>query len=379
MFHLPENFKSITLESIQQLVDDEVIEDKYLEYKRQLPGGSDKDKHEFLADVSAFANTFGGDIIFGIEEDDRHAPSKIVGIAEADHDEVNQRLENMLRSGLEPCLPDIQFRWVPDEEKNVLVIRIGRSWISPHRVTLKNASRFFLRTNAGKAQMDYQELKASFIASDTFGERAKQFQRERLLKLGRNENPAPIQGAAKFVLHLVPSDAFIGKNDVPARILAKKNADPLGTHSARILFNSHGVCGYETVGMGFCSTYTQYFRNLVIEAVETKSFLQENKYIDVDNIEKLLRERLPEYLASLKDLGANSPILVMMSLVSIRGYKYHRTRYSEMSDVPGIEIVDDVVAMPEVLIEDFDGDFSLALKPALDVLWNTVGMECSPE
>ena len=33
------------------------------------PWGSDQEKEEFLADVSSFANTMGGDLIYGIEEE----------------------------------------------------------------------------------------------------------------------------------------------------------------------------------------------------------------------------------------------------------------------------------------------------------------------
>jgi predicted HTH transcriptional regulator len=45
-------------------------------------GGSDRDRKEFLADVSAFANPSGGDIVIGIEEDEgvagaAQAPDKI--------------------------------------------------------------------------------------------------------------------------------------------------------------------------------------------------------------------------------------------------------------------------------------------------------------
>jgi predicted HTH transcriptional regulator len=42
-------------------------ESRVLEYKADLPGGRDEDKREFLADVTALANTAGGAIIYGVE------------------------------------------------------------------------------------------------------------------------------------------------------------------------------------------------------------------------------------------------------------------------------------------------------------------------
>ena len=48
---------------IETLVSAGTLESRYLEYKEALPGGSEADKHELLADVSAFANASGGVIL----------------------------------------------------------------------------------------------------------------------------------------------------------------------------------------------------------------------------------------------------------------------------------------------------------------------------
>ena len=42
-------------------------EGRTLDYKRTLPGSTDEEKREFLADVSSFANAAGGDIVYGID------------------------------------------------------------------------------------------------------------------------------------------------------------------------------------------------------------------------------------------------------------------------------------------------------------------------
>ena len=49
--------EDIIIEDLRQLIDNNVIEKKTLEYKSQLPGNTDLAKKEFLADVSSFANT----------------------------------------------------------------------------------------------------------------------------------------------------------------------------------------------------------------------------------------------------------------------------------------------------------------------------------
>src|SRR5690349_6232565 len=58
---------TIEKRDIEALVADRVRESKSIEYKQELPGNADKQKREFLADVSSFSNAGGGDILFGIK------------------------------------------------------------------------------------------------------------------------------------------------------------------------------------------------------------------------------------------------------------------------------------------------------------------------
>src|SRR5215471_17078845 len=59
---------SIREADLLSLIDTKENEGKEIDYKRLLPGKSDADRREFLYDVSSFANTSGGYLIFGIEE-----------------------------------------------------------------------------------------------------------------------------------------------------------------------------------------------------------------------------------------------------------------------------------------------------------------------
>src|SRR3990172_9453029 len=59
---------TITNVDLQGLVTNAVAELRVVEYKSQLPGGSDKERIEFLRDVSSFANATGGHIFLGIAE-----------------------------------------------------------------------------------------------------------------------------------------------------------------------------------------------------------------------------------------------------------------------------------------------------------------------
>ena len=65
MFFDNKSISEINEADIQLLIGNEVQESKNLDYKEKLPENSDKAKKEFLADVSSFANSNGGYLIFG--------------------------------------------------------------------------------------------------------------------------------------------------------------------------------------------------------------------------------------------------------------------------------------------------------------------------
>jgi predicted HTH transcriptional regulator len=81
-------------------------EGRQLEYKQQLPGKGYDDVVEFLKDVTAMANTIGGDILYGITEgkaaDGNTVAIAVDGIAGEDADKVKQRFENSIRENVKP-------------------------------------------------------------------------------------------------------------------------------------------------------------------------------------------------------------------------------------------------------------------------------------
>src|SRR6266511_6012753 len=97
---------SITEGDLLDLIVNQVSEGKMIDYKLTLPGNSDDDKKELLADVSSFANTAGGHLIFGMDEDQGIA-SKLIGINRLDSDKEKLRLENIIRDGVAPRIGQI--------------------------------------------------------------------------------------------------------------------------------------------------------------------------------------------------------------------------------------------------------------------------------
>jgi len=86
----------ITIELIESLIANEVYEQ--LEYKQQI---NIDERVEFLADLTAMANSDGGDIIYGVEES-KGKPVSIKGIVVGSQDELAQQIENILRDSVSP-------------------------------------------------------------------------------------------------------------------------------------------------------------------------------------------------------------------------------------------------------------------------------------
>jgi predicted HTH transcriptional regulator len=66
--HMP--LEQVQQHHLQSLIDAKAAETLTIEYKRETYGANDDARAEFLADVSSFANTSGGDLAIGIDAKD---------------------------------------------------------------------------------------------------------------------------------------------------------------------------------------------------------------------------------------------------------------------------------------------------------------------
>ncbi len=172
---------------LQVLIDDKVAERKRIEYKRDLPGTSYKDRKEFLADVSSFANTVGGYLLYGVDAKDG-VPVELCGVEIASVDDLKLTWENRLRDGLSPQIPPFDIQTIELAPNNdVIILHIPRSWLVPHRVTLENHGHFYGRNSAGHFQMDVPQLRTAFELSGTLTERIRDFRADRLSKIMSGE------------------------------------------------------------------------------------------------------------------------------------------------------------------------------------------------
>lgn len=378
---IPKNIKDITKVDIDFLITNATLEGKTLEYKEKLPDNSDSEKKEFLADVSSFANSIGGDLIFGIETKDGN-PVKIKGISVANIDSEISRIENIIRDGIYPRIKCHILSIETDDSKAIL-IRVDQSWISPHRVIFKNWGKFFARNSNGKYEMDVEELRTSFNLSDSISQKITNFRMDRIAKIISGDAHLPMLDGAKISVHLIPLQAFISKSDLAIgairNLVTDTNFKPMRSYGWSWIVNLNGVATYCKGEENKAHTYTQFYRNGIIEAVD-QSMLEQNAETKTLPMpyQTVIQESVEGYLKLQQKLGINTPIFVFITLIGVGGYKigYDRFNYTYDDDHP---IKERDLLLPEVSIEDFNVDVKKALAPIFELVWNATGIIVPPK
>ncbi|MEW6628968.1 MAG: ATP-binding protein [Pseudomonadota bacterium] len=103
----------ITLADIEALVTYRRSEGATLDFKAAFPAPDHRGVRDFLADVTAFANTDGGDIVVGLGEDKNGTAEALLGIDKAGLDEGLRRLDDQLRSCVDPRVPHFRVHEIP--------------------------------------------------------------------------------------------------------------------------------------------------------------------------------------------------------------------------------------------------------------------------
>jgi hypothetical protein len=325
------SFEAIGIADLQRLVETGRAEGRTLEYKEQLPTGSDADKREFLADVSSLANAAGGDLIYGIREarDDAAratgVPASLDGVALENWDAVQRQLESMIRDGITPRIPGVRLKSVPGFPKGpAIVIRVPQSWAAgPHMVAFQHGSKFFSRNQGGKYQLDVVELRAAFVGSEAIPQRIRSFRDDRLSRIIARETPVPLGVNSAFVcVHVVPMLALsgAGRVDLAKARLRRDELQPLHAEGGTVRFNIDGLVSYAR-DEDAPYTYLQLFRNGVVETVETAliSRNRDETTIPTTAFPVAVFTLAKQLLALYAAIDVPGPYSFMITLIGVKG------------------------------------------------------------
>jgi hypothetical protein len=269
---IPLPIDKITEDSLKALISNGVAESRTIEYKVELPGGSDEEKREFLSDVSAFSNTSGGDIIYGMREKDSN-PIELVGVESSNFDADLLRMDNILRDGINPRIIWQTQAVKLQSGRKAIVIRAPRSWNGPHRVIFRGHDKFYARSTNGKYALDVEQLRVAFVGGAAVMEKIQTFRLDRIIQISKDQSLWSAEGPlSRIVLHLIPMDAFSGAVDYDVISLKKDNHNlrPMKSHGWGARINLQGLQICSTLGSEGIQSYTQYYRTGIVEAVEAR-------------------------------------------------------------------------------------------------------------
>jgi hypothetical protein len=149
MIELPTN-----LADIESLVRNQVPESIHLDYKASAALDSKK-SDEIAKDVSAFANSDGGLLIYGVEEDKAlHIPLQIDNGVDPKWN--RERLEQIITSNISPRIEGIEIRQFSLPNKNcVFCVLVKKSFRGPHQAS---SNRYYKRYNFTSCPMEHYEV-----------------------------------------------------------------------------------------------------------------------------------------------------------------------------------------------------------------------------
>lgn len=365
-------------------------EGRDIDFKLETWGESPEAKREFLADISSFANTLGGDIVIGMRED----PSTKVAVElrgiEIVLDKERQRLEACALTGLRPRMRPLQIHALPlANGRKALVIRVSRSFNPPHRVVRDNSNRFWARHTGGKYEPDVDQLRELFTVAPTLAEKIRDFRLDRIAKIRAGAASLPLPSLDTLVLHVVPFGAVAGRHCLGPRELseAEHALAPIGTSSApSARFNLEGIVSFAGNNAGSRLAYTQLWRTGQIEAIRApiafprraQHEIQATPTVESREVERNIVDGVNRYLPLLVKLDLPPPYAILVSLLGLRDIAYDRPTIEEVEDGEAKfrRFDRDVILIPDTVLEegaDCDQVIAKLLRSTFDQVANSAG------
>ena len=374
---IPKPVEAITVEDLRSLISNEVREGRSIEYKAEFPGSNDKDsKRKLLRAICSFANDNGGDLLIGVAATNG-IPESLTPLLSDKMDENLLAVENSCRDGIEPRLPKLHVQSIEISPSHfVVVIRVGRSWLAPHRLTADG--HFYGRNSAGSYPMDVGEVRESFLLSDLISERVSAFRKERIERVVSNkEVPAALSVPSDGLLvltHLIPLTSFTSVSPRARFTLEPQERFDLSPPGSSALSANVNLDGYiiTTRNRDGVFGYTQVFRSGIMESAFVLGPITDyGKAIPAKWLETSLAKWISQCGNKLHRKGIEPPYLFFLTMQWVRDAKL----LTGLMDISSISTNSDRLQFEEVLIGEWPTDPYQALHPLFDSIWNAFGYE----
>jgi len=205
MIEILEDVEQWTYGKIVDLVTEGYDENDILEFKREINLDGDR----LIKTACAFANTNGGTIIFGIDNNRKkslHLNDRILGVS--DSDQLKRNIIDKIKN-IQPNIPikNIIFRKtnlkIPHKKEIIVILKITSSKDKPHQY--KNI--FYKRLSDGNEPMNVTEVKQIILESQ---------KNKKLLAL-------LLQECGLFQERLKEAKKKLGENEISAALISSRN------------------------------------------------------------------------------------------------------------------------------------------------------------
>jgi hypothetical protein len=372
----------ITADDLRRLIDTGAAESLHADYKAATYGATPEQRREFLADISSFANSAGGDLIIGVTEQNG-IPNGFRPFTDHPEPEL-RRLDDMARGGLQPTITNLRMRAVPSPAGGyVIIVRIPRSYNAPHQVVRDRVNQFWARSSASpkKYEPNVEDLRRLFTDPPHLADRIQSFRTDRLAKIGAGQTPIPLAAGGKVVLHVIPLPSFADSRllDIVSAVAAGYHVPlpldgPSGLNQHSV--NLEGLVNYAGRPTAPPLSYAQFFRSGAIEGVSELGRNDEgNSYFVGRLLAKKIVFAVRQYLDVLKSFETGLPVYVFLSLCEVDECVFRHA--PEGFPVETSPLRRNIVALPEVYIDSFSVDVPVAMRPVFNILWNAFGfLQC---
>lgn len=227
--------RDMTAETLREFLELAIPEGRHIDYKLRLSGNDpEAQKLEFLKDISAFANSDGGDLIIGALEpvEGRSVAEQLRGIERGD--EVAHRMERAASSSIDPRIAGLQIRPITlGDDGFAILVHVPPSMARPHMVTSPGNRGFYIRHTESSQPMSTHEIREAVLATATAGAIAREY-------LIRYEDDVRRYGVARegqptFLLQAVPlvapDEPWDVTNEAGRRLLRDGGAEGAPTRS----------------------------------------------------------------------------------------------------------------------------------------------------
>jgi Putative DNA-binding domain len=359
------NLTDLNQPRLLQILQDGLVEGPEVEFKLELT----ERPAQFLKEITAFANTNGGDVLVGVADN-----GKPTGVPSDTLRALIDRVNSALDGGVDPPLKGVQYHPVQlADSLSVLVIRVPFSLSGPHMITSDGKLHFYRRSEAASVPMRADDLRNAFMFGANLARAIDRWRDERLASVVRGGNvPLP-----RVYLHVFPFSAFGHKLQVDIATLTN-GLDGLAVlqdppTTTRILL--------EGIARGFSSDWNQsstlLSRTGWIESharIEVAATHGQTAGIFRSSWFRVIMGTAHKHLLRLRDLNVSPPIAIGITLHDIRG----TTLVHGSAELGRADYCSDAI-IPFTVIERWPVDLADVLWPCFDHLVGAFGLSSVPE